>query len=487
MPGLIKATESDLQDLYSLYREAAERMRDGGLNQWNWGIYPTEEMIRADVARGELYIAPTDGGPVAAIALTETMDPEYAGVPWTGGMRPGIFHRLAVRPSLQGAGIGGDILDDAIQILRRAGCDSIRCDTNTENRRALRLYEKMGFRKCGTVTWDDTPEETYYAFDKLLRRETPLWPIRMQPAFRAGKATPWGGDRLRQRYGKDTGGWPTGESLEVSCIPGLESRDPLGRTLTELIREFGEKLVGKYADRNFPLLLKLIDAKEKLSVQVHPDDEYAAAHEHGKLGKTEAWLILDAPEGSELVYGLQPGTSLRQLRDACENGRAVEPLLRKVRVTPGDVCYIPAGCVHAIGEGIMLYEIQESSDLTYRFYDWDRKDAEGRGRELHIEQGLAVADLKCAPRPVRVSEAYGTRRLLNEEEFTLDVIRCHGVEILPELGEFGILTSLQGELSLKWDSGEMKLGEGETCLLPRSAPKMHLRGEGYAALAMPNG
>ena len=121
MPGLIKATESDLQDLYSLYREAAERMRDGGLNQWNWGIYPTEEMIRGDVARGELYIAPTDGGPVAAIALTETMDPEYAGVPWTGGMRPGIFHRLAVRPSLQGAGIGGDILDDAIQILRRAG------------------------------------------------------------------------------------------------------------------------------------------------------------------------------------------------------------------------------------------------------------------------------------------------------------------------------------------------------------------------------
>ena len=261
----------------------------------------------------------------------------------------------------------------------------------------------------------------------------------------------------------------------------------MGRKLPDLIREFRDKLVGKYADRPFPLLLKLIDAREQLSVQVHPGDEYASEHENGKLGKNEAWLILDAPENGEIVYGLQPGTSLRQLKDACENGKAVEALLRRVRVKAGDVCYIPSGCIHAIGAGIMLYEIQESSDVTYRFYDWDRRDAEGKGRELHIEQGLAVADLKCAPRPVRVSEAYGTRRLLNEDEFTLDVIRCGGVEFLPEPGEFGILTVLQGELSLRWDGGEMKLNAGETCLLPRSAPKMHLRGEGYAALAMPNG
>ena len=484
---LIKATENDLQDLYSLYRRTAENMKQNGLNQWNWGIYPTEEMIRGDVERGEMYVARMDGVLAAAIALTDIMDPEYLTVSWTGGIRPGFFHRLAIDPPLQGAGIGGDMLDDAIQILRRAGCDCIRCDTNRENTRAMRLYEKMGFRKCGTVFWDDTPEETYYAFDKPLKRETPLWPIRMKPAFRGGKETPWGGDRLRQRYGKDTGGRPTGESLEVSCIPGYESTDILGRTLPDLIREFGEKLAGKYMDRPFPLLLKLIDARDRLSVQVHPGDEYAAAHEHGKMGKNEAWLILDAPEDGEIIYGLQPGTSFRQLQDACENGKAVEALLRRVRVTPGDVCYIPSGCIHAIGAGVMLYEIQESSDVTYWFYDWDRKDAEGKGRELHIKQGLAVADLKCAPRPVRVSEAYGSRRLLNEEEFTLDVIRCGGVEILPEPGDFGILTVLQGELSLKWESGEMKLNEGETCLLPRTAPRMHLLGEGYAALAMPNG
>lgn len=484
---LIRATENDLQDLYSLYRRTADNMKLNGLNQWNWGLYPTEEMIRADVERGEQYLARTDGVLAAAVVLTERIAPEYDDVTWTGGMRPGCIHRLVIDPPLQGAGIGGDMMDDAIQILRRAGCDCVRCDTNRENKRAMRLYEKMGFRICGTVHWDDTPDEFYYAFDKPLKRETPLWPFRMVPAFRGGEETPWGGERLQQRYGKDTGGRPTGESMEVSCIPGYESRDTMGRTLPELIREFGEKLVGKYADRPFPLLLKLIDAKDRLSVQVHPGNEYAASHEHGKMGKNEAWLILDAPENGEVVYGLQPGTTLKQLKEACENGKAVESLLRRVRVTPGDVCFLPSGCVHAVGAGIMLYEIQESSDVTYRFYDWGRKDAQGNSRELHIEQGLAVADLKCAPRPVRVSEAYGTRRLLNEDVFTLDVMRSDGVGILPEINEFGILTSLKGDLTLRWESGELKLREGETCFIPKSAPKTHLRGEGYAALAMPNG
>ena len=484
---LIKATESDLQDLLSLYMRVTAEMKRQGLNQWNWGLYPTEDMIRSDVERGELYIRKMDGVITAAITLTETMDPAYKAVSWTSGMLPGFLHRLAIDTPLQGAGLGGDVLDDAIQILRRAGCDCVRMDTNRENRRALRLYEKMGFRICGTMTWNDTPGEIYYAFDKPLKRETPLWPIRMRPAFRDGAMTPWGGDRLRTLYGKETRNPVTGESLEVSCIPGLESTDVMGRKLPELIREFGEKLVGKYADRTFPLLLKLIDARDRLSVQVHPGDEYAAANEHGKLGKNEAWLILDAPEDGEIIYGLKPGTGIRQLKDACENGKAVEPLLRKVRVTPGDVCYIPSGCVHAIGAGILLYEIQESSDITYRFYDWDRKDPQGNSRELHLEKGLAVANLKCAPRPVRVSEAYGARRLVNEEAFSLDVIRCGGVEFLPDLSEFGILTVLRGELTLRWESGEIKLDTGETCLLPRNAPKMHLRGEGVAALAMPNG
>ena len=483
---LIKATENELQELCSLYQRTAENMKQNGLNQWNWGLYPTEEMIRGDVERGEMYIAQAaDGSLAAAVVLTETMDPAYAGVSWTGGVRPGMIHRLAIDPPLQGAGIGGDILDDAIRILRRAGCDCVRCDTNMENLRAVRLYEKMGFRICGTVFWDDTPEEKYFAFDKRLKRETPLWPILMKPAFRDGALTPWGGNRLREIYGKETKNDRTGESMEVSCIPGFESTDAQGRKLTELIAEHREKLVGSYADKPFPLLLKLIDVREKLSVQVHPNDAYAAEHENGKLGKTEAWLVLDTPAGGgDLVYGVKQGTTRDDLKAACDEG-TVEKLLNKVKVKRGDVCFIPAGCVHAVGAGVMLYEIQQSSDLTYRFYDWDRADADGNKRELHLDKALDVARLRSAPAMKRVGKAFGTRRVLSEKYFTLDLIHTDTMELLPAVHEFGILTVIEGEMELRFSGGMVAMKAGDTCLLAKNGPELALVGAGTAALAMP--
>ena len=316
---LIKATAGDLPELLDLYERVSDEMEKNGLRQWHWGVYPTEEMIRDDVEQGLMYIQRADGVIAGAVAVFDGADePEYAEVPWTGGVNPGYFHRLAVDPAMQGMGIAGGILDDVQQILRSAGCDCVRCDTNDQNARARRLYTKMGFSPCGPVTWDDTPGEAYTAFDKTLRRETPMWPIRMTPAFRSGKATPWGGGRMKEIYGKEIPETPTGESLEVSCIPGLESRDPMGRTLPELIDRYREKLVGKYADKPFPLLLKLIDARLPLSVQVHPNDAYARLHEDGKLGKNEAWLILDTPEGGgELVYGIQAGTSMEAFTGRC--------------------------------------------------------------------------------------------------------------------------------------------------------------------------
>ena len=484
---LIKASEGDLPELLDLYERVAGEMEKTGLKQWHWGVYPTEQMIRDDVAQGLMYIQRMDGIIAGAVAVFDGIsEPEYAEVPWTAGVNPGYFHRLAVNPSMQGMGIAGGILDDVQQILRIAGCDCVRCDTNDRNTRARRLYEKMGFLACGPVTWDDTPGEAYTAFDKGLRRETPMWPVRMVPAFRSGKATPWGGGRLKEIYGKEIPETPTGECLEVSCIPGLESRDTMGRTLPELIGLHREKLVGKYADRPFPLLLKLIDARLPLSVQVHPDDGFARLHEDGKLGKNEAWLILDTPEGGgELVYGIRAGTSMETLRAACEQGSAVEPLLRRVKVKPGDICYIPAGCVHAIGAGIMLYEIQESSDLTYRFYDWDRTDANGNRRELHLKKGLAVTNLKLSPRPMHVEGADGVRRILDEACFTLDVIRTHSREVLPRVKDFGMITLLDGELAMTWQGGSMKMRKGETFFLPASVPEITVCGEGSAALSMP--
>ena len=484
---LIRAAEGDLPELLNLYERVAAEMEKSGLRQWHWGVYPTEEMIRDDVAQGLMYIQRIDGAVAGAVAVFNGVDePEYAEVPWTCGVNPGYFHRLAVEPSMQGMGIAGGILDDVQQILRSQGCDSVRCDTNDKNARARRLYEKMGFSACGPVVWDDTPGEAYTAFDKALRRETPMWPVRMVPAFRSGKATPWGGERLKEIYGKDIPETPTGESLEVSCIPGLESRDPMGRTLPELIERYRDKMAGRYADRKFPLLLKLIDARLPLSVQVHPNDAYARLNEDGKLGKNEAWLILDTPAGGgELVYGIQSGTGMEELRAACLQGKAVEPLLRRVKVKPGDICYIPAGCVHAIGAGIMLYEIQESSDLTYRFYDWDRVDENGNRRELHLKKGLDVTNLKLSPRPLHVEAADGVRRMLDEECFTLDVIRTHSRAVLPPVKNFGMITLLDGELNMTWTGGSAKMKKGETFFLPGSAPEITVRGEGTAALSMP--
>ena len=275
--------------------------------------------------------------------------------------------------------------------------------------------------------------------------------------------------------------------MEVSCIPGLESRDTLGRLLPELIEEFGEKLVGKYADRPFPLLLKILDVRERLSVQVHPDDAYAGARENGKFGKTEAWLILDVPEGGgELIYGIKAGTTLDELKAACEKGSAVEPLLHRVKVKRGDVCYIPSGCVHSIGAGVMLYEIQQSSDVTYRFYDWDRTDAEGNRRELHLEKALKVTNLRQHLRPIHVERAFGTRRILNEEYFTLDIVQPEGAARLPDVKNFGILTAIEGDMTLWWSSGSMPMKPGDTFFLPGSVPPaLLLRGSGIAALAMP--
>ena len=313
-------------------------------------------------------------------------------------------------------------------------------------------------------------------------------PVRMHPAYRSGKLTPWGGEKLKTVFGKEIPENPTGESLEISCIPGLESTDDAGRKLSALIAEHGSAWVGRYAGRAFPLLLKLIDAREPLSVQVHPDDEYAREHEGGKLGKTEAWLILDCPEGAELVYGIRPGTSLEALKEASEQGSAVAPLLRRVKVQPGDVCNIPAGTVHAIGAGILLYEIQQSSDVTYRFYDWDRTDAQGCRRELHLRQALDVTNLAFAPEPKHWNGEEGVTRMLEEPFFSLDLICADGEAVaLPAIRDFGFLTALTDGVRLTWNGGEISMKKGESFFIPRESPDLRLSGSGRAALSMPRG
>ena len=307
----------------------------------------------------------------------------------------------------------------------------------------------------------------------------PLAPMLMTPAYRFGAATPWGGEGLRMLFGKEIPDARTGESLEVSAIPGLESRDENGTPLTALIERYGELLTGPGLAKPFPLLLKLLDAKDKLSVQVHPDDEYAEKTEH-TLGKTEAWHILFAAPGAELVYGVKEGATKEELRRASEKGAEVEGLLRKVRVKAGQTYYIPAGTIHAIGAGIILYEIQQSSMITYRFYDWDRKDAQGNRRELHIDKAVDVVDVHSQPEPVREQPVGpGRFRILEEKYFGLDRLCAFDGTLPADPRRFAFLTAVRG-CRVSWDGGELTMPAGTTALLP--ADGYDLRVKAPAAL-----
>lgn len=307
-----------------------------------------------------------------------------------------------------------------------------------------------------------------------------LQPIVMTPAWRHGAMTPWGGEKLAALYQKDSPGDKAGECLEMSAIPGLESRDENGHTLSELIAQNGSALIGRKVSLPFPLLLKLIDARDRLSVQVHPGDYYAREH-HGKLGKNEAWVILDAEPGAQLIVGLQEGVTREQLKQASLAGPDVEHLLRKVDVQPGDVYYIPAGIVHAICGGITLYEIQQSSDVTYRLYDWGRVDSAGRGRELHLDHSLAVLDLKGQPEPavpqVLQEDAAGRlERMLDTPFFQLDRLTdCRQLTLAPDPDRFSVLTAFS-PMTLAYEGGEVRLQPGQTALLPADGYPLQVTG-----------
>lgn len=311
----------------------------------------------------------------------------------------------------------------------------------------------------------------------------PLPPILMYPSFRHGKLTPWGGARLRELYGKDTPDVKTGESLEVSVIPGLNSLDGEGTQLSRLIERYGKALIGTEIKGDFPLLLKLIDAREALSVQVHPNDAYAMKNEN-KLGKTEAWIILDAKPGAQLIYGIKEGVDAAALAAAAEKGRELEGLLRHIDVSRGDVLYIPAGTVHAIGEGIVLYEIQQSSDVTYRFYDWERRDEHGNKRLLHTRQALDVTSLgappeKAVPVELPLEGAGKLEQLLMTPYFTvLRYTNCENALLAADRRRFGMLTALS-PARLYYADRSMDLSAGQTVLLPASGEDLRLWGEEF--------
>lgn len=219
----------------------------------------------------------------------------------------------------------------------------------------------------------------------------------------AAKDYLWGGNRLNDDFSKDIDMHPLAETWECSTHPDgpsiVASGEHAGKTLIEVLREHPEYLgTHSRTKGELPILVKLIDAKQDLSVQVHPSDKYAQIHEHGQLGKTEMWYVLDATKGTQLIYGFKMNLDKETVKKSILNG-TVGKYLQKVPVKKNDLFYIKAGIVHAIGAGALIAEIQESSNLTYRLYDYDRRDKYGKKRELHIDKGLAVAELETGMEP----------------------------------------------------------------------------------------
>ena len=304
---------------------------------------------------------------------------------------------------------------------------------------------------------------------------TSLYPLKLQPVLHVKV---WGGRRLASQLGKRLPtGQPYGESWELHDSSRVANGAHRGKTLAELTRQFGADLIGTGNDpaKGMPLLAKFIDAGAWLSIQVHPDDAQAKALEGEPRGKTEAWVVLHAEPGARLVIGLQPGTSKAQLTNAIQANQ-METLLVYAAVRPGDTLYIPANTVHALGPGIMVYEIQQSSDTTYRLYDWGRPGLDGQPRELHIDQAVRVANLESLP---QVSRPQGDL-LVDSAYFRTWRHRLadSALELATD-GRFQALSCIEGSLRVAAGEHEaIALSAGETGLIPACIARYEISGCG---------
>jgi mannose-6-phosphate isomerase len=300
-----------------------------------------------------------------------------------------------------------------------------------------------------------------------------LTPLRFEPIY---KDKIWGGHQLHALLNKQGASAQCGESWEVSAVSGDVSRvaegPHKGRTLTELQQEFGDALVGKSVRKRygstFPLLVKFIDAAELLSVQVHPDDALAMK-KHNSLGKTEMWYIVDAEPGAWLYAGWNKPVSREEYLEAFEQGRLLD-LLLKVEVKAGDIFFIPAGLIHSIGAGIVLAEIQENSDITYRVYDFDRRDDAGKLRDLHVADALDALTFGMACQSlIRQEPVLNTFvQVVDCPHFTTHVLHAtHVMERnLPEIDSLKIVMGLEGSAQIRVGETAHTLAKGDTLLIP---------------------
>jgi mannose-6-phosphate isomerase len=295
----------------------------------------------------------------------------------------------------------------------------------------------------------------------------------------------WGGRRFATALGRTL---PPGddyaESWELVDRPGrtgeesLVAHGPLaGLSLGELVRDRGHDLLGRHAPRgSFPLLFKFLDACRDLSVQVHPDDARAARLSPPDLGKTEAWYVVDAAPGSRIYAGLRDGVDQRRLAEALRAGHC-EEVLHSFEAKPGDCIFIPAGTVHAIGAGLLVAEIQQSSDVTYRLYDWNRTGPDGKPRPLHVEAGVEAVTRfgPVAPVPPSPTHDPAVQRLVTSEYFLFDEVRPVGTWSVGGDDACHLLAVLDGTLQLDAAWNLPPIHRGQTVLLPAAIGSQTLR------------
>ena len=286
---------------------------------------------------------------------------------------------------------------------------------------------------------------------------------RLTPAL---KDNIWGGNKLRE-YGKNSNSDRIAESWELSFTSGGEARISDGRTMSEA---FSRKEWGTNCDKFpfFPVLTKFIDAKDKLSVQVHPDDEYALKNE-GQYGKSEMWYIVDADEGAGIYMGTNEPVSSEDFARSVEDG-TVEKYLSFKRVKPGDVFFIPAGTIHAICDGVLIYEIQQNSTLTYRLYDYLRRDKDGNLRELHIDKAMTVSNLSPYEAPNINSKnpnVIGECEYFTTEKYKLNFTNKR---FLVTDKSYLMISCISGEGTIE---GE-KIAKGDTFFVPAGAGEVEI-------------
>lgn len=311
-------------------------------------------------------------------------------------------------------------------------------------------------------------------------RMTAPYPLRTEPFFRNYL---WGGRKLETALGKtlpDQGVWA--ESWEMIDHPEHQSKvingDLGGQSLRDIAQRDADWFFGDQANRpsSLPLLLKYLDCQRVLSVQVHPDDRYASRMTPPDLGKTEAWYIVSTEPGAKLYAGLKSGVTQTEVEEAIRTG-TLEACLHVLHPQAGDCVFIPAGTVHALGAGLLVAEIQQASNTTFRLFDWNRVDADGNPRALHVEQALEVIDFErgpCQVQPPQPTRQTGRTRLVQCDKFVLDRLQDAPTAEVAGDSRLHLLTAPHGSVTLEWRHDDRRFTDrlecGQSVLLPASMP-----------------